>query len=197
MKSSDSNKKDNHLSHYEADKRMENMAKLSKEPKHAFQIENLRAQYKDEMEKNENDRIKARIYHSMGEPKLHQGAVKEVDQIYADKNQKAINKTHAAAKEIYSNHANTASNSFETSKLKDVLKDNFEKTKNTPKKEIISTSKKFNLSKEKGKLKFDFDKYRDNLKQEDKNISNKFSLAKEQDNLNFNFDKSRNLDMER
>ena len=63
MKSSDSNKKDNHLSHYEADKRMENMAKLSKEPKHAFQIENLRAQYKHLLDtiQNQNQQLYTNI----------------------------------------------------------------------------------------------------------------------------------------
>ena len=150
------------ISHHEADKRMENMAKLAKEPEHAFQIENLRAQYKDELQKNENDRITSRIYHSTGERAgLHQQSVQEVDQIYEDKKQKSANKNHVAAKDIYTNHANTASKNFSESKLKDVLKHDFEQNKEASEKETIGVSENFNLSKEKDNLKFHFSKNKD------------------------------------
>lgn len=144
------NKED--LTPHEADKRMENMAKLSKEPEHAFDIERLREQYKDELEKNKDDHIKSRIYYSMGERAgLHQKSINEVDQIYEEKNVKVTQKRYVVAKEIYREHGNTASKNFSSSKLKGMLKHEFEEEKQTPDKNDQSLSEKFNLKKDKDK----------------------------------------------
>lgn len=184
MKGSKYNKQN--TSPKDADKRLEQMAKLSKAPKDAFAIERLRAKNKEELQKNEDNRIKARIHHSQGERTgLSQESVKETDQIYKNRADQFKNKTYSKAKEIYKNHGGSVSSAFSTSKLKHILKHDFEQKKQSPKQKNIELSNTFNLSKEHGKLKFDFDKYK------------AWSKAKEQDNSKSDHNKNKGLDMER
>ncbi|MGH1384302.1 hypothetical protein [Kordia sp.] len=139
--------KDNkeNLEPHEADKRMENMAKLSKEPEHAFEIEKLRAENKKDVEKNEDDRNKSKLYHSMGQRAgLHQKSVHDVDRIYEEKNIRVTHKRFIFAKGIYQEHGNTAAKNFSNSKLRGLLKHEFEEEKETTVKKDVSLSKQFN-----------------------------------------------------
>ncbi|WP_075342489.1 hypothetical protein [Tenacibaculum agarivorans] len=185
MNSKNNTEKGQNLSHFDADKRMENMAKLSKDPKDAFDIERLRQQHKEEINKNEKDRITARINHAMGERSgLKQEDVKETDQIYQNKNQQVTNKAHSQAKDIYQAKGNTASKVFAKSKLAGLLKHDFEINKNPqPEKDVIGISRDFNLSKIKGTLQYRFERnnYHDNYKGQNK--------IKEQDNKEIDMEK--------
>lgn len=143
--------KDNkgNLEPHEADKRMENMAKLSKEAEHGIEIEKLRAENKKEIKKNNDDRNKSKLHHSMGERAgLHQQSVQEVDQIYDEKNQKATQKTFIFAKGIYKEHGDSASKNFSNSKLRGLLKHDFKEEKETAMKKNKILSDKFNKNKD-------------------------------------------------
>lgn len=111
----------------QANERMKNMAKLANEPEHAFEIEQLRAEQKEKIEKNENDKMKARLNHSMGRNVgLYQQTIQEMDQIYEDRIQKSSDMKFYEAKEIYSKHANSLSSNFSNSKLRNILKEDFD-----------------------------------------------------------------------
>ncbi len=133
------------LSPHEADKRMENMAKLSKEPEHAFEIEKLRTENKEDVAKNEDNRNKSKLYHSMGQRAgLHQKSVQDVDRIYEEKNIRVTQKRYIFAKGIYKEHGDSASKNFSNSKLRGLLKHEFEEEKETTVKKGASLSKQFN-----------------------------------------------------